>query len=79
MTITFVSTLVALVVGGAEALGVIGNQLGLEGGFWAFVGSLNENSGRTGLLIVALFVASWLVSAAVYRHKGYDRIEVEGA
>ena len=35
--------------------------------------------GRTGFLIVALFVVSWIVSAAVYRFKGYDRIEVEGA
>ena len=79
MTITSVSILVALVVGGIEALGVVGDQLGLEGGFWAFVGSLNEDSGQIGLLIVALFVGSWLVSAAVYRFKGYDRIEVEGA
>ena len=79
MTITFVSIVVALVVGGIEALGVVGDQLGLKDGVWAFVGSLNENFGSIGLVIVAIFVGSWILSFAVYRLKGYDRIEAENA
>ena len=48
MTITAVSVLIALVVGTIEALGVIGDQLGLDQGVWAIVGSLNANFGTIG-------------------------------
>ena len=77
LTITFVSILVALAVGGIEALGIIGDQLGLKTGFWVFISSLNENSGTIGLMVVAIFVASWIVAVAVYKLRGYDRIEGE--
>ncbi len=47
LTITAVSVVVAVVVGGLEALNLIGDKLGLSdgGGFWGFVGSLNDNFG----------------------------------
>ena len=77
MTITFVSVMVALIVGGIEALGLIGSRFGLSGGFWDAVGSLNDTFGMLGYLIIALFAVSWIVSIAIYRLKGYDRIEVE--
>ena len=76
MTITAVSVLVAVLVGGIEALGLIGDQLGLTGGFWDAIGALNDNFGLLGYLIIGIFAASWLVSAAVYRARGYDEIEV---
>ena len=79
MTITFVSILVALVVGGIEVLGVIGDKLGLDSGFWAAIGALNDNFGTIGYVIIGIFVLSWIVSFAIYRIKGYDRIEVSGA
>jgi len=75
MTITLVSVLVALIVGGIEALGLIAGQLALEGGFWSVVGTLNESFGTLGYLIIAVFAVSWLVSVAIYRLKGYDLIE----
>ena len=78
MTITFVSIVIALLVGGIEGLGVIGGQLGLTSGFWAVIGALNENFGAIGYLIIGIFVFSWIVSFAIYRVKGYDRIEVPG-
>src|SRR5215468_5684936 len=34
MTITLVSVIVALLIGGIEVLGLVADQLGLEGGFW---------------------------------------------
>jgi len=37
---------------------------------------LNGEFGALGYLIVALFAGSWLVSLAVYRIKGYDRLEL---
>jgi nickel/cobalt transporter (NiCoT) family protein len=40
LTITFVSVIVALMVGGIEAIGLLKDQLNLTGGFWDFIGSL---------------------------------------
>lgn len=76
MTITFVSVVVALIVGGIEALGLIGSRLNLTGGLWDTVGALNDRFGTLGYLIVAIFALSWLVSILIYRLKGYDRLEV---
>jgi len=76
LTITSVSVLVALIVGGIEVLGLIGGQLGLDGPFWGFVGALNDNFGTLGYLIIAIFALSWIVSAVIYRIRRYDAIEV---
>lgn len=40
LTITFVSVIVAVMVGGIEAIGLLKDQLNLTGGFWDFIGSL---------------------------------------
>jgi high-affinity nickel-transport protein len=78
MTITFVSVVVALVVGGIEALGIIGDRLGLDQGFWSLIANLNANFGTLGYLIIGIFVMSWVISALIYHLRGYDRIEVTG-
>jgi nickel/cobalt transporter (NiCoT) family protein len=75
MTITFVSVIVALLVGGIEALGLVGERLHATGDFWSAIAALNRNFGSIGYLIIAVFVASWLVAAAFYRLKKYDAIE----
>jgi len=77
MTITFVSVVVALLIGGIEALGLAADQFGLAGGFWDWIGALNDNFGTIGYVIIGIFVASWLGSAAIYRLRGYDRLELE--
>ncbi len=78
LTITAVSVIVALIVGGLETLNLIGDQLGLTdgGGFWGAIGSLNDNFGVLGFVIVGVFVAAWAVSYLVYRVNRYDEIEV---
>ena len=73
LTITSVSVLVALVVGGIETLGLISNQFHLQGVFWNWISDLNDNFGTLGYGIVALFVVSWGVSFIVYRFKRFDR------
>ena len=77
MAITFVSAVVALLVGGVEALGLIGEKLALKGPFWNGIGELNGNFGALGYLIIAIFVVCWIGSAAIYRLSGYDRLEAE--
>jgi high-affinity nickel-transport protein len=78
LTITAVSVMIAVVVGGLEVLNLIGDQLGLTdgGGFWGAIGAINDNFGTLGFIIVGIFVFSWLISFLVYRAKGYDEIEV---
>ena len=75
LTITFVSVLVAVLIGGIEALGLLADRLNLEGPFWLYVGTLNDHFGSLGYLIIAIFVVSWLVSIAVYRLARLDRSE----
>jgi high-affinity nickel-transport protein len=78
LTITAVSVVVAVIVGGLETLNLIGGQLGLTdgGGFWGAIGSLSDNFGVLGYLIVGVFIAAWAISYVVYRVNGYDEIEV---
>ena len=75
LTITFVSVIVALIVGGIEAVGLLKDQLKLRGGVWDFVGSLNENFETLGFLIIGVFVLSWAGSVIFYRVSGFDRLE----
>jgi high-affinity nickel-transport protein len=74
LTITSISVLVAFAVGSIEALGLISSQLHLQGSVWRFVARLNNNFGLLGYLIVGLFVVSWILSVAVYRWRGFDRL-----
>jgi len=77
MTITAVSVLVAVLVGGIEALGLMVDQLDLKGAFWDAIGTLNDSFGVLGYSIIALFVMSWLASVLIYRWRGYDLIETQ--
>jgi high-affinity nickel-transport protein len=76
LTISAVSVIVALVIGGIETLGLIAGSFQLEGSFWDGIGTLNENFGILGYFIIGIFVVSWLVSAVIYKLKRYDEIEV---
>ncbi|MCE0499373.1 MAG: HoxN/HupN/NixA family nickel/cobalt transporter [Methylacidiphilales bacterium] len=76
MTITFVSILVALLIGGIEVLGLVGDELGWKGAFWGMMDSLNDHFGTIGFVIIGVFVVSWLASLLIYRLKRYDDLEV---
>jgi nickel/cobalt transporter (NiCoT) family protein len=75
LTITFVSVVVAVLIGGIEALGLLADQLKLEGPFWGMIGALNDHFGSLGYLIIAIFVASWVISVVVYRLGRFDMME----
>ena len=76
MTITSVSVVVALVVGGIEALGLLAGQFHLKGSFWDVVVKLNDNFGTLGYFIVGLFAFSWIVSIAFYKWRRFDDLEL---
>jgi nickel/cobalt transporter (NiCoT) family protein len=75
LTITFMSVVVALLIGGTEALGLLRDRLNLRGVGWDLVRSLNENFGALGFVIIGVFVLSWFGSVLIYRIKGFDRFE----
>ena len=77
MTITAVSVVVAVTVGGLETLNLIGDRLGLTdgGGFWGAIGAINDNFGIVGYIIIGIFAVSWIGSVALYKFKGYDKLE----
>jgi high-affinity nickel-transport protein len=76
LTITSVSVLVAMVVGGIEALGLLANQLHLTGFVWTQIERLNGNFGVLGYCIAGLFALSWIVSLLIYKWQRLDEIEV---
>jgi high-affinity nickel-transport protein len=75
MTITSVSVIVALFVGGIEALGLLASHLQLQGPFWDAVARLNNNFGALGYIVVGLFAASWLISILIYKARRLDEID----
>ncbi|SFN05153.1 high-affinity nickel-transport protein [Izhakiella capsodis] len=76
MTITFASVIVALFIGGIEALGLIGEKLGAQGAFWQLIADLNDQLSNLGFWVVGIFVLCWLVSVINYRLRGYDRLDL---
>jgi len=76
LTITLVSVVVAVLVGGIEALGLLGDQLSLSGPFWDGIGALNDNFGTLGFIIIGIFIAAWAGSVILYRYRGLDRLDI---
>jgi nickel/cobalt transporter (NiCoT) family protein len=70
LMITGLSVAVALLVGSIELLSVATAELGLRGGAWGWISSVDLNT--VGYLIVGLFVLTWAIALAVWR---FGRIE----
>ena len=79
LTITAVAVVVAIVIGGIEALGLISDKLGLAGGFWDAVGTMNDNFNSLGFFIIGVFIAAWGLSYLTYKMKRLDDFEVRRA
>ncbi|MFL9959412.1 HoxN/HupN/NixA family nickel/cobalt transporter [Paraburkholderia nemoris] len=76
ITITFVSVVVAVLIGGIEALALIADKLDLKGGFWDLIGAASDNFGLLGYAVIGVFVVSWLASVLFYKLKRYDDLPV---
>ena len=70
VTVTFASIIAALVIGGIEALSLIGDKFALQGPLWRFIAALSDNLGLVGYLLVAFFVICWLASYILYKFNG---------
>ncbi len=76
LNITLISVIVALIIGGLEALSIIATELHLSGPIWNRIGNLTDNFNLIGIFIVILFIVSWIASTIIYKVKRYDDIEV---
>lgn len=76
ITITAVSVIVAMIVGGLETLGLVQGAFALAGPFWTSIAALNNHFGVLGFVIIGVFIASWVISILVYKWRRYDDIDV---
>ncbi|WJM84064.1 HoxN/HupN/NixA family nickel/cobalt transporter [Dickeya chrysanthemi] len=74
LTITATSVVVAVFIGGMEALGLLADKLDLHTGLWEVIDTFNEQLGNAGFYVVALFIVCWIVSLANYRWRNYDAL-----
>ncbi|HAF41070.1 MAG TPA: HoxN/HupN/NixA family nickel/cobalt transporter [Sphingobium sp.] len=79
ITITLISALVAIVIGGIETMALVGDKLGLDGAPWRIAADLGEHFNSLGFAIIGLFVLCWALSFGMYRWKRFDEIEVRVA
>jgi high-affinity nickel-transport protein len=63
LTVTGLSTVVALTIGTVELLSVLADKLGLEGGIWSFASALDLE--LVGYAVVGLFVLAWALALAL--------------
>ena len=79
ITVTAISVAVAWLVGGIEALSLLENHLALSGPFWDWVKLVAQNFGLLGYGVVAIFAASWVVSVAIYKLRGFDNADASAS
>lgn len=79
LTITFVSVVVAVLIGGIEALGLMGDQFALKGAFWDGVDALNGKFTALGVAVIGVFIVAWVGSVILYRYTSLDEIQVSSA
>ncbi|POZ61510.1 HoxN/HupN/NixA family nickel/cobalt transporter [Chromobacterium alticapitis] len=77
LTITFVSVVVAVGIGGLEGLGLLVDKLQLSGGLWDVIAALNDDLAHFGYFVVGVFLFTWLASAAIYKWKRFDQMAPE--
>jgi high-affinity nickel-transport protein len=74
LAITGFSVVVAVLVGAIEALGLAEDKFGLKGGSWLMADATAAGFGALGYVVVAVFLAAWLVSLVIYRAMGYHKM-----
>lgn len=73
IAITSISIVVALLIGGVEMLQVIQQETSAKGAFWDAV--KNVPLANSGFYIIAIFLASWLISIVLYKVKRIDELD----
>ncbi|HUJ84483.1 MAG TPA: HoxN/HupN/NixA family nickel/cobalt transporter [Candidatus Acidoferrales bacterium] len=70
LTVTATSVIVAWAIGTVELLQVLSNELNFSGWFWSSLKALDFE--LVGFGIIAIFVASWIISLSYWKFKKFD-------
>ncbi|MDB5775607.1 MAG: nickel transporter [Herbaspirillum sp.] len=76
LMLTLTSTMLALSIAAIGIASLLQEYFHLSGRFWAMMLSVHENYTSLGYGIIGVFTLSWLGSAAFYRMRGYDAIDI---
>jgi len=77
MTVTLLSALVAVLIGGIEVLGLVKERLDISGSAWDLIGLFSHNLNNCGFVVIGLFIAAWAASYVLYRSQRLDDLEVQ--
>lgn len=76
LNITFLSVIIALSIGGVEALQILSGEFHWNGEFFRFINTVDF--GNLGYVIILMFAASFGLSLLIYKAKRYDLLESKG-
>lgn len=74
LNITLVSFIIALFIGGVEAVQLLSQEFKLNGLVFQAINTINFE--KLGYITICIFIVSWLISIAFYKIHQYDSIEV---
>ena len=75
VTITAVSALLAVTIGGIETAALLADKLDLSGGLWDVARQLGAHFNMLGFFIIGVFAAAWALSFAIYRWMQLDEVQ----
>jgi high-affinity nickel-transport protein len=73
MTITFISVVIALLIGGIEVLQVISTETHASGGIWEWANNVPFSA--LGFAIIGIFAMSWAIAVLIYKGRKIDRLD----
>jgi high-affinity nickel-transport protein len=78
-TMTLASVAVAVFIGGVQIVTLFVDHVGLEGRVWRIIAGLGDDLTTFGLIIVGIFIGTWIASAAIYRWQQYSAAVADAA
>ncbi len=78
VTVTALSVLLALVVGGVEVAALLADRFGRQGGAWDVASGLANSFADIGYGVIVLFLTIWAAAVFVYRRtRAIDQVAVQ--
>lgn len=74
MTITGISVVIALMIGGLESLSALSSAFHHSGGIWDLINMISDKWSDVGFIVIAIFILCWAFSIINYKLRGYDKL-----
>lgn len=76
LNITLVSVIIALFIGGVEAIQLLSSEFKFDNTFSRLINTIDL--GKLGYITIFIFIMSWIISLFIYKIRRYDSIEMGG-